>query len=260
MIYKKIYTTAVPNIRNSIVVAHIPLNTIKAVNSDHSSSSNANKQIIKEHSRTLDENSKTSSHRVVGANMSPAEYVASLETDAEVAAYYNVGSQRREESFQERVVQIRRVTKVVKGGKQLSFRAIVIVGNEKGQVGVGVASAKEVIGAVSKAVTDAKRNLVSVPLTRNQSIPHIIEGRAGSSRVMLRPASQGTGVVAGGATRIVLELSGIRNIFGKQLGAASPLNNARATIEGLKALRTFPHVAKERGISLEKLLGNATHV
>merc|ERR1711964_104534 len=136
----------------------------------------------------------------------------------------------------ERVVQVRRVTKVVKGGKQLSFRAIVVIGDEKGKVGVGVASAKEVTVAVAKAVTDAKRNLLTVPLSRSKSIPHPIEGRAGASRVMLRPASEGTGVVAGGATRIVLELSGLLNIFGKQLGADSPLNNALATIEGLNAL------------------------
>lgn len=135
---------------------------------------------------------------------------------------------------QERVIQIRRVTKVVKGGKQLSFRAVVIIGDEQGTVGVGVASAKEVVAAVSKAVVDAKRNLVTLPISRTQSIPHRVEGRSGASKVLLRPAGDGTGVVAGGATRVVLELAGLKNIFGKQLGAASPLNNARATVEGLR--------------------------
>jgi len=190
--------------------------------------------------------------------ITPAEKVAALATDDEVSAYYGIGDKKKEEKFQERVVQIRRVTKVVKGGKQLSFRAVVIIGDEKGQVGVGVASAKEVIGAVAKAVTDAKRNLITVSVTRYQSIAHYIEGRAGASCVMLRPASEGTGVVAGGATRVVLEMAGLKNIFGKQLGADSPLNNARATIEGLKELRTFPQVATERGISLEQLIGKNT--
>jgi len=181
--------------------------------------------------------------------------VASLATDEEIIAYYNVEIQRKEEIFQERVVQIRRVTKVVKGGKQLSFRAVVIIGNEDGLVGVGVASAKEVIVAVGKAITHAKKNVISVSLTRNQSIPQQIESHVGASCVILRPASEGTGVVAGGATRVVLELAGIKNIFGKQLGADNPLNNSRATIAGLKALRYFSHVAKDRGISLDQLLG-----
>jgi small subunit ribosomal protein S5 len=185
----------------------------------------------------------------------PAEFVASLATDEEVAAYYRVESSKKEETFQERVVQIRRVTKVVKGGKQLSFRAVVVIGNENGLVGVGVASAKEVIVAVAKAITDARKFVVSVPLTKNQSIPQRIESHVGASRVILRPASEGTGVVAGGATRVVLELAGLKNIFGKQLGADNPLNNSRATLAGLKALRHPSHVAKCRGISQDQLLG-----
>merc|ERR1712224_93034 len=190
------------------------------------------------------------------SDLSPADFVASLTTDEEVAAYYNSGVKKKEDKLQENVVQIRRVTKVVKGGKQLSFRAVVIVGDDKGTVGVGVASAKEVIKAVGKAAKGAKENIINVPLTKSYSIPHRIEGRSGASRVMLRPANEGTGVVAGGATRLVLEAAGIRNIFGKQLRSDNTLNNARATIEGLKALRTFPQVANERGISLEQLLGS----
>merc|ERR1712125_283907 len=117
------------------------------------------------------------------------------------------------------------------------------------------ATAKEVIGAVSKAVTDARKNVINIPLTRTKSIPHRVENRIGASRVILRPASEGTGVVAGGATRVVLELAGLRNVFGKQLGADSPLNNSRATVSGLRTLRTFSQVAKDRGISLEQFLG-----
>jgi len=188
-------------------------------------------------------------------NKAPGALVDALEEDADVEAWYSAYDEEGDRELQERVIQIRRVTKVVKGGKQMSFRAVVIVGDEQGTVGVGVAAAKEVVGAVSKAVVDAKRNLIQFPVTRNQSIPHRIEGESGASKVMLRPATDGTGVVAGGATRVVLELAGLKNIFGKQLGASSPLNNARATIEGLRALKTFPQVAKERGITMDQLLG-----
>lgn len=179
-------------------------------------------------------------------------------------------------------MQIRRVTKVVKGGKQLSFRAVVVVGNEKGTVGVGVASAKEVIMAVQvsagglaaprrsagraprdalplpaaaqKAVVDAKNHLVTVPVTRAASIPHRIEGRAGAAAVVLRPAAPGTGVIAGGSVRVVLELAGIKNILGKQLGSPNPLNNARATIDGLENLRTLAQVAEERDLPVERIM------
>lgn len=165
----------------------------------------------------------------------------------------NNRSREKETNWQERVVQIRRVSKVVKGGKKLSFRAIVVVGNEKGQVGVGVGKASDVIGAVRKGVADGKKQLVDVPLTKSSSIPHPIQGRSGAARVMVRPAAPGTGVIAGGAVRTVLELAGIRNILAKQLGSDNPLNNARATIEALDALRTFAEVAEERGIAVEKL-------
>merc|ERR1712224_1145335 len=137
------------------------------------------------------------------------------------------------------------------GGKQLSFRAVVVIGDKRGQV--GNASAKEVIGAVSKAVAEARRDLFTVPVTKNYSIPHYIEGRYGASRVMLRPAREGTGVVSGGASRVVLELAGIRNIYGKQLGAKSPLNNARAPFEGLKPIRNPAHVAEQRNVTFERL-------
>jgi small subunit ribosomal protein S5 len=159
----------------------------------------------------------------------------------------------KDSEWQERVVQIRRVTKVVKGGKKLSFRAIVVVGNERGQVGVGVGKAGDVIGAVKKGVADAKKHTVTVPLTKVSSIPHRANGIAGGAKVMMRPASSGTGVIAGGAVRTVLELSGVRNILAKQLGSSNPLNNARAAVNALASLRTFGEVARERGIPLEQV-------
>ena len=149
-----------------------------------------------------------------------------------------------ESEWKEQVVQIRRVTKVVKGGKKLSFRAIVIVGNQKGQVGVGCAKASEVIIAIQKAIADGRKNLITVPIFKT-TIPHPITGRSGAGAVMLRPASQGTGIIAGGAVRSVLELAGIENILSKSLGSKSPLNAANATLEALKALRPFSEVAKK---------------
>ena len=155
--------------------------------------------------------------------------------------------------WKEQVIQVRRVTKVVKGGKKLSFRAIVIVGNSKGQVGVGCAKASEVIIAIQKAIAEGRKNLVTVPIFKT-TIPHPIVGRSGAGEVMLRPASQGTGVIAGGAVRAVLELAGIENILSKSLGSKSPLNAANATMDALKNLRTFGDVAKNRGLSLKDML------
>lgn len=162
-------------------------------------------------------------------------------------------NREKDSEWQERVVQIRRVTKVVKGGKKLSFRAVVVIGNEKGQVGVGVGKASDVIGAVKKGVADGKKHLVEVPLNRAYSIPHPSTGVAGGARVFMRPAAPGTGVIAGGAVRVVLELAGIRNILAKQLGSDNQLNNARAATAALDSLRTLADVAEERGIAVEKL-------
>src|SRR5574344_2228 len=161
--------------------------------------------------------------------------------------------EKPESEWTERVVQVSRVTKVVKGGKKLSFRAIVIVGNQKGQVGVGCAKAAEVIIAIQKAIADGKKNLVTVPIFKT-TIPHPITGVSGAGSVMLRPASQGTGIIAGGAVRSVLELAGIENILSKSLGSKSPLNAANATLDALKSLRNFNDVAKKRGISLTNML------
>lgn len=162
-------------------------------------------------------------------------------------------TREKETTWQERVIQIRRVSKVVKGGKKLSFRAIVVVGNERGQVGVGVGKASDVIGAVKKGVADGKKHLIDIPITKSNSIPHPSNGAGGGAQVMVRPAAPGTGVIAGGAVRTVLELAGVRNVLAKQLGSNNPLNNARATINALETLRTFAEVAQDRGIPVENL-------
>lgn len=155
--------------------------------------------------------------------------------------------------WKEQVIQVRRVTKVVKGGKKLSFRAIVVVGNKNGQVGVGCAKAAEVIIAIQKAVAEGRKNLINVPIFKT-TIPHPITGRSGAGSVMLKPASQGTGVIAGGAVRAVLELAGIENILSKSLGSKSPLNAANATLDALQSLKPFDVVAKRRGLSLKSML------
>ncbi len=159
----------------------------------------------------------------------------------------------QQNEWKEQVIQVRRVTKVVKGGKKLSFRAIVVVGNKNGQVGVGCAKASEVIVAIQKAVADGRKNLINVPIYKT-TIPHPITGCSGAGSVMLKPASQGTGVIAGGAVRAVLELAGIENILSKSLGSKSPLNAANATLNALLALKPFDVVAKRRGLSLKDML------
>lgn len=161
--------------------------------------------------------------------------------------------EKPQSEWSERVVQIRRVTKVVKGGKKLSFRAIVIVGNQKGQVGVGCAKAAEVIIAIQKAIADGRKNLINVPIFK-KTIPHPIVGRSGAGSVMLRPASEGTGIIAGGAVRSVLELAGIENILCKSLGSKSPLNATNAALEALKNLTPFKDIAKKRGKTVAEIL------
>ena len=159
-------------------------------------------------------------------------------------------SRDKESDWQERVVQIRRVTKVVKGGKKLSFRAILVIGNEKGEVGVGVGKASDVVGAVKKAASDGRRNLISVPLTRDNSIPHIIQGRAGAAKVIMRPSAPGSGVIAGGSVRTILELAGVKNILAKQLGSSNPLNNARAATDALNRLQNFTEISDNRNLTV----------
>ncbi|MBA0778868.1 hypothetical protein Gotri_006683 [Gossypium trilobum] len=169
------------------------------------------------------------------------------------SAFGKVKKEKVRDGFEERVVQVRRVTKVVKGGKQLHFRAIVVVGDKQGQVGVGVGKAKEVIGAVQKSAVNARRNIITIPMTKYLTFPHRSEGDYGAAKVMLRPAAPGTGVIAGGAVRIVLEMAGVENALGKQLGSKNALNNARATVVAVQKMKQFREVAQERGIPMEEL-------
>ncbi len=161
--------------------------------------------------------------------------------------------QAGDSEWKEKVIQIRRVTKVVKGGKKLSFRSVVVVGNGKGQVGVGVGKSNEVIGAIQKGVASARKNLVDVAI-HNKTIPHAVKAKASGSQLIMRPASEGTGVIAGGAARAVFELAGIGNILAKSLGSNSPLNVARAAVQGLSQLRTFETIARNRGMTVKEIL------
>ena len=157
--------------------------------------------------------------------------------------------------LEERLIEVRRVTKVVKGGNILSFRAIVAVGNKKGKIAVGVGKGKEVMPATTKAVAEALRDIVEFPVAKNDSIPHTTVGSATSASVILKPAGEGTGVIAGGATRTVLELAGVENVLSKQLGSDSLLNNARATVNALAKLRSPAQVAQLRGKTVRQLFG-----
>jgi small subunit ribosomal protein S5 len=160
---------------------------------------------------------------------------------------------RRKQNLQEpklveRLVKISRVSKVTKGGKKLSFRAIVVVGDENGQVGVGVAKADDVVNAFKKAKTDGRKNLIQIPITKSLSIPHKVNGNFGACRVIMRPSIEGSGVIAGGAVRLVLEVAGVKNVIAKQLGSNNLLNNARASICALENLTTKSQVAKKRSL------------
>jgi small subunit ribosomal protein S5 len=160
---------------------------------------------------------------------------------------------RESRELKERVVEINRVAKVVKGGRRFSFTALVVIGDEVDRVGVGYGKAREVPLAISKAVDDAKKNLFEVP-KHGQTITHEVIGTFDAARVLLRPASEGTGVIAGGGVRAVLELAGIRDILAKSLGTPTPINMLKATVDGLKSLRRPEDVARIRGKKIADVL------
>lgn len=160
--------------------------------------------------------------------------------------------EKKESDLQEKVVFINRVAKVVKGGTRFSFSALVVVGDGKGNVGAGMGKAKEVPEAIRKGVADAKKNMVAVHL-KNGTIPYAVTGICGAGRVFLKPAAEGTGVIAGGPVRAVLELAGVRNILTKSIGSANPMNMVKATVNGLLELKRAEDIAALRGKSVEEL-------
>ena len=160
----------------------------------------------------------------------------------------------RQLDLQEKVVEVRRVTKVVKGGRNFRFAALVVVGDENGHVGIGSGKAMEVPDAIRKAVEDAKKNLIKVPMV-GTTIPHEVIGHFGAGRIIIMPAQEGTGVIAGGAARDLLELAGLKDVRAKCLGSRNPRNMVNATIEGLKSLKTAEDIAALRGKKVQDLLG-----
>lgn len=158
----------------------------------------------------------------------------------------------QDSDLKEKLVNLNRVAKVTKGGRTFSFAAVVVVGDGKGKVGHGLGKARDVSEAISKAVDDAKKNMITVPVFKG-TIPHEVKGRYGAGKVYMQPAADGTGVIAGGAMRAVLEIAGIQNVLAKSQGTSNPHNVIKATINGLSRLRGPREIAKQRGISLEKL-------
>ena len=164
------------------------------------------------------------------------------------------GKQLKIESsdLKEKLVSLNRVAKVTKGGRRFSFSALVVLGDGKGKVGHGLGKARDVQECIAKAVDDARKNLVEVPLIKG-TIPHEQKGKYGAGKVLIKPAADGTGVIAGGAMRAVLEMAGVQNVLAKSQGSSNPHNVVKATIDALKNLRSAKDIARQRGITLEKL-------
>ena len=167
----------------------------------------------------------------------------------------NKNNDPKAKTLEELVVEIKSVVKVNKGGRQRRFSATVVVGDRKGKVGLGMGKANEVPDAIKKAIQAANKNLIKVPLTDNRTIAHEVNGVAGAAKVVLIPAAPGTGVIAGGAVRAVLELAGVQDILSKSLGSRTKNNMAAATINALKQIKTPEHVAQLRGKTVEEMLG-----
>ncbi len=172
-----------------------------------------------------------------------------MSTDLKKISRVKKNSRNNKPKFVERLIKISRVSKVTKGGKKLSFRAVVVIGDENGKVGVGVAKADDVVNAFKKAKADGHKNLIELPITKSLSIPHNVMGNFGACKVIMRPSIEGSGVIAGGAVRIVLEVAGVKNVIAKQLGSNNLLNNARASICALQNLTTKSQVAKIRDLN-----------
>ncbi|MEG2620566.1 MAG: 30S ribosomal protein S5 [Bacilli bacterium] len=164
-------------------------------------------------------------------------------------------SEPRKKEYDETVISVNRVTKVTKGGRTLRFAATVAVGDHKGKVGVGTGKANEVQDAIKKAIQDATNNIIKLILVEDRTVSHEVIGSSGAAKVLIKPAREGTGIIAGGSVRSVLELAGVKDIISKSLGSNTKLNTARATIEALKSQRTAEHIAELRGKSVEEILG-----
>lgn len=164
-------------------------------------------------------------------------------------------SKPREKEYNESVISVNRVTKVTKGGRRLRFAATVAVGDGKGKVGLGTGKANEVQDAIKKAVQDATNRIIKIDLVEDRTVSHEAIGVAGAAKVLIKPAKAGTGIIAGGSVRVILELAGVKDIISKSLGSNTKLNTARATIEALKDQKSAEHIAELRGKSVEEILG-----
>lgn len=164
------------------------------------------------------------------------------------------GGERRAEEFENEVIDLRRVAKVTKGGKNLSFRAVVAIGDGKGRIGLGKGNTREVPSAIQQAIRDAKRNIIQIPLVEDRTIPHEIWGEFKASRVLLKPAFPGTGVIAGGTVGAICRLAGIKDILAKAQGSTNPLTLAKATLDGLRRLKTLEEIARLRDKKPEEVL------